>query len=74
MAGNSRMSPSAQAGMRKKMMASIDTTGMDPQMAATIREDLMRRQKVKMATSPMSGAMDRLMTIFGRKKKKPSSK
>jgi len=74
MAGNSRMSPTAQAAMRKKIMASVDTTGMDPQMAATIREDLVRRQKVKMATSPMSGAMDRLMAIFGRKKKKPSSK
>lgn len=68
------MSPNAQAAARKKMMAPVDTTGMDPAMQATITGDLARRQKVKMLTSPIAQAspMDRLMAFFNRgKKKKP---
>lgn len=45
--------------MRKAVanqMGNVDTTGMDPAMAATIRQDAGRRVKVAMVTKPAKQA------------------
>ena len=47
-----RTNPVAVAAARRKMMESVSdsTTTMDPEMEATLRQDMGRREKVKVAT------------------------
>lgn len=65
-----RMSPKQRASDR----AIADTTGMDPEMRATIGNETARRARVRAATSPYAQAADRfgsvIRKLFPRKAKK----
>lgn len=75
-----RQSPASKSIVRTQPKALLqnlgsvaDTSGMDPEMQATLNQDLARRNKIKAVTTPAAagvggfGAM--LQGLFGKKKK-----
>lgn len=75
-----RQSPKDNEKKRVLTMQSApyDTTGMDPAMRGTLKQEKERRERVRKVTSPWAQAADdlkkRIAALFGRGKKKKKGK
>lgn len=61
-----RQMPEERATLRRNIKSVIDTSGADPEMVATLRSELARKEKVRVISAPASQAVQKAQSGWNR--------